>query len=893
MAHKLDKFYNAFGGLDTRSNRLTMKPNTFTKFLNARYNFQDELEKANGFQHKDVGAPAFVGQFEYKYRDVNTGESKTQILAVGTDGNLYKQRKHILTFISTGSFTGYSVYYRADAFQFYALYHAPLGDSSVNIGTGSTLDDLKISMNTVGMTVDVVDEDGNSVTSTLPAYLLDIKVNDTTFADNSATFWEVVTFPDSSSVPFPVTLAAQSDDDIASRYEGISHVNLNNAIYITDGGFPMKYDGAAVYRSGVPACIRFVRANFGMGISPVAPGLTTTANTALSSGNYLYKFRYGFKDYNGAVFYGKETEPNLAVGPDCATISNPTSEAAAIQTGGYDYGKDFPVFGCKVSSYNSGTKTITTDGAHNVKAGMCIVQPVWDSAYTDKTTENFQYHYYAKVLSVTSNTIVLDSVDTTEGTYNNFVATQILNAAYVPTHLHGKTESVLLDGKPPYGSFIEIYRTKKDQHTTGPFYLAGLAPIPILSDYVAPFDLFVVDNKPDASLVLNFEDADPGQEIPRACKYLSSWQGQLVQAGRPPDISVIGDYYPSAANTSPTLPAIFDSVSYIFKISEANLCDFQSIYWADSLSPEGFPQDGLHEFAIDTPFADEIKGIAKNKDAFFAFKERSTGVLTGSLAENDISLEILEDDIGCANHLSIQEVMGSLIWLDPSNGFYSCVAGRLPVPIGFPIMDQQKVNSSNLDYSSAVSANFRAESLYICGVGSTMFVFDYAQDGELKRNCWYIWDRLTVQSILATSEDELLVYDGTRTWKMKRTNTDYDHTDHQSAISMDVRTAWLTQGAPTVDKNYQAVWINSIQGDFSLDVQFYGNFLDAEISSKTLSMKAEDASKKFIKQEVKCPISKLSAISIGFKNAEKNKKVKIQGWELQYSTDFDGGEPRR
>lgn len=951
MANSLDKYYNVYAGLDTRSNKLLQPPGSFRRgSKNFRYDFQDQITQANGFQHKDSGAPTFVDIFEYKFRNVDTGAAETQILGVATNGNLYRKLNSTLSFASHGAATSVSIYYDevADSFKcdLAGLGSVTITDTMVLRDDITTANSLYHALNALaGVAVTI------SGSYTVKAYLLNCVINDNTFADNVAFYWEIVPFPDSTSVPFVTT----RDYNTSSDYEGISSVNLNNVIYITDGGFPMKYDGASVYRAGVPAVVRFRENNLSLSLSPIALAPTVTTNTSLPAGTYGYKFRYGFKDYNGAVYYGKSSTDIGFL--DTVTISVPPNDAAGVAFGGYDFGKDFPVNGCKVSSYNSSTKTITTVGAHNVKAGMAIVQPVWSSTASERSTEVFLYYYYAKVNSVTSSTIVLDSVDTetvsasatvggtgaegavafggfttlvanrnitnltinsgatvdlngftlyytgtltNNGTiinsvFNYPIANQILNAAWVPTTMYGQIQSPLVDGEPPYGSFGEIYRTKVDTQSVGPWYLAGFGPIPISTAYSAPFDLPVIDNLPDTALFLNFDDQEPGEEIPRACKYLTQWQNQLVQAGRPADTSMIGDFYPSITSEFATaFDPIFEAFSYYFKITEANLCDFQSVYWADTLAPEGFPQSGANEFSIDTKFADRVTGIAPNKDSLFALKERSTAVLSGDLGTNDIVMEVLEADSGCISHKTIEEVRGSLVWLDGINGFYSCVAGRLPENIGFPIQDYTKINEGKLNFRTASAANFRKESLYVCSVGTTTFVFDYADDGSLKRDCWYLWDRIDGKSVLATSDDKLLIWDGSKTWKMKLTNSRYDFTDHKSAIPWVVNTSWSTQGFPTVDKHYVNLWINSIQGDFTLTVKQYGNFLEDQVASQTnVQFIAETSAKKAIKEPVKAYLPKLSAISFGMENAEKNKWVRIQGYEIQYSPDYSTGEPKR
>src|SRR5437763_1795027 len=121
MAHNIEKFYSNFGGVDTRSNKLNQDPSTMrVGSKNFRYNFQDEIQKANGFQHKDDGSSAVhFGLIEYKFTDVNTGESKSEILGVAADGNLRKRIGNWLKLTATSS-NSYSFYYDevADNFKF-------------------------------------------------------------------------------------------------------------------------------------------------------------------------------------------------------------------------------------------------------------------------------------------------------------------------------------------------------------------------------------------------------------------------------------------------------------------------------------------------------------------------------------------------------------------------------------------------------------------------------------------------------------------------------------------------------------------------------------------------------------------------------------------------------
>lgn len=949
MANVLEKFYNKFNGLDSRSNKLLQDPGSFRKgSKNFRYDFQDQITNAQGFQHKDAGAPTFVDQFEYKYRDVNNGQALTQILGVATDGKLYKRRTHSLRFSAHGVATSVSMYFDevANTFKMVltGLGTVVIGDT-MQLATGSPSGLVGALNALAGVTALIVDDTGATVaTSTNLAYLLDCVITDTTFGNNPVYYWEVIPFPDASSVPFPVTVANYT----SSEYEGISSINLNNCIYMVDGGFPMKYDGKSVYRAGVPNIRQrdlnnqsfddmagiFVNINTGADSIPVG----------LPNGVYAYTYRFVFRDYNGAEYFS-----NISPYAKAITIST-TFSGANVVNQGYLFGKDFPVYGFQTKSttvapsvggtgadgpgniskdkildrnYNYttitlnagvnvylngytlfatgavslGTGTITNcvtgrsagnvtaavETGHNIIAGQCLVLKAFNLNDVFSSTYFYSY-YYAEVISTTLTSITFKELGLMNP-YGNI----IVNSYWIPTEFVNSKETGQYD-TAPFGPSIEIFRTKVGQYTDfknyGPMYVVGHGAVSINGIQAITF----LDDRPDTYLSVLYNDLDPGQELPRSCKYLSQVQNQLVQSGLPLNYGLKDNEYPSAY-TAITLG--FASPNFL-KYTEAMFCDFQSVYWADSLSPEGFPQDGLHEISIDTKFADKIKAVAPNKDVLFAFKERSSAVISGTFATNDVVLEILEADAGCVSHKTVEEVRGALVWLDKVNGFYSCVAGRLPENIGFPIQDYMKINTEGLDYGKATAANYRKESLYVCSVGNTTFVFDYADSGNLKRNCWYLWDRILGNSVIATSDDKLLIFDGTRTWKMKLTHTKYDFTDHKSAIPMVLNTAWLNQGFPTVDKHYVALWINSIQGDFTLVVKQYGNFLEQLISTQNgVQFIEEDSAKQFIKAQVKAAIPKLSSISFGLENAEQNKWVRIQGYEVQYNPDFNTGEPKR
>lgn len=996
---------------------------------NWRYNFQDETIKANGFQIKSATSFTSVGDVEYRFRDVETGEAKTEHLSVGNDGVLYKKKFHYVKFSSLGTATSYSYYYDEVSDTFLLKFNSY---AAITITDVLTMDQLKTAINALGMTCTIVDDDDVSVTSTKLAQYMDVVINKALVIgqvdEMNSQYFEAVDYPasqftSSTRFPFPIS----KDYSTSDNYEGISYVNLNNSVYITDGGFPMKYDGRQVVRMGMPRVLKPI-----VLLSSNLSGMTATSVKVSQGGMtatevYKYIFQIGYVDYNGVevigtqelidscslkqtvgtgknaiqLFYSGIFENNFAINSCVAYGSQDLSDAGGtidvysssnIKTGmilripisnavvGYS---GYSIIQSKVSSAYSGiqisanttngsaivtmsstsgigvnakvsgtgvpanTRVLTVDSSTQVTltanatvtatntldfAGLVTLEKGYtgvagqynypfqpalvqqngsrtsgSAIVTGLTTSILDVGMFVIGTGIPANTTILsidsasqitmtaNATTTSSSTldfikYKNLIVdNQVLNGGYANSLFENQITTVNSDN--PYlptinfGAFLRVFRTTKN---TNSFY--KLIDLPIEKSLQTSF----VDDFSDTYLSSeSILDAELGSELPRACKYLTKWQDRIVQSGRPVNPSVKDTAYPTSIDGTAVINewSSNDTSYFGYLYSEAGICDFQSIYWNES--PEGFPQDGLHEFLIESQFDDQMTGVAPNKDALFAFKERSTGVLTGDLGTNQIQLELLEDDIGCVSHRSIQEVRGSLVWLDGVNGFYSCVAGRLPENIGFPISDYQKINALGLNYKTAISTNFRKESLYVCAVGSTTFVFDYAADGSLQRNCWYLWDRFNAKSLL-TINDELYLNTGSTLYKMKLTNTKYDFTDHKSAIDFVLNTAWLNMQAPTVDKKFIRTWINSIQGGFSLDISEYGNYLDNLISTySNQNFIIESSTKTAVKIGIDCARPKLSALSIGLRNNNKNEYVRIQGIEIQYSVDYDLGEPKQ
>lgn len=938
MPQIVDKHYNDFGGLDTATNKLKMDPKTQRGgSKNWRYNFDDQYTQRNGFQHKTEDIVGFeFGLAEYSYRDLNTGEAKTQILGVGSDGFLYKRLSKKLKMVRTSGspVQFYSVYYNEVIDDWTFTLFSSDGITSLftkNFDETYTLDNLVTDITAVAISnfaVSIVDNDGLASTSTIPAYLLQTTIleefnttgNDTEL--NEVWYSEKITSPSSDPL-FPEVL----DSNITSLpdFEGLVYQNLNNVIYMTCGGYLIKYDGFTAYRAGIPAMLppgSTSGSNFsGVSIVPV-----TSTGGALTAGTYQYKFRFGYIDPNGAEYLG-EIQSNTVTGKDYLINTLTGGENSSnINYYGFRNSTTFPLYGAYVDGAqniaNAGG-TFNVDLGHNIKVGMLLQIPISNAAVGDSG-----YSYLlTEVTNVTATTITVAKGYT--GGVNPLVIgattlladNQIIQAGYREA-LYYNTITDVSPGvsrfHPPTicGAFIRIYRTKVNA-TSGPYYKVIDIPLPPAGSISG----FFTDLLGDANLS-ELLDENEGAPLPRAGRYISQWQNLLVQGGRPYDTTLKDEFYPSYSDVSPPSNAWGEDSIYgqFYLVNEVGLCDYQSIYWADPINPEGFPTDGSSEEDFQGKFSDQIRGFSENKDALFVLKDRTVGLLTGTVATGDISKEILETDAGCSSHNSIKEVAGSLVWLDGVGGFWSCVAGRLPEYIGSIIQDdfrknEQKPRIERLLPSRAKSTNFRLDNQYICFIPagwiedgetqanpnptqfSLMFVFDYsATETNKRRNCWYQWqDAYPNAGILATAQDELIFSENrnsdARLWKQKRTGTRFDMADHKSAIEMDIKSAWLNYGAPTIDKDFVNCWINSISGGFTLRIDQYYNYNETLQTSFDLEMPENNPIT--IKQNANLNIPKISALSLGMYNNEKNKLVTVDGFEIVYAADYDLGEPKK
>jgi len=924
MAHNLDKHYNDFGGLDVSPSLLVQSAKTVRKgSKNFRWNYNDQLQNREGFQHKTAQSNAAeAGLIEYKFKDINTGESKTEILGVSFDGKLRKRLIDRLKLSVTAASTVYyySFFYDSTVSNYKIVFYdsSQVVLASSTVPTALTLEALKIIINAfgiAGLSADVVDELGTSIISANLSYLMDViwleEFNKTpTFTDieyNEVWYWEEISTPDGNPAFLDSSVPADAAIQNSQDYEGVFYVNQNNSVYITDGGFPFKYDGKSLYRAGLPKIFqtKTPTANYsGLSVSLQAPDV---GNPGYTVGIHSFLFQARYKDRNGVEILGK-------IQPITDTIYlNPIYSQQRINvTPTSDIGIDvyvptivqerkFPNYSFKANlgaplALVAGANTVIVDSDHNIKAGMAL-----------------RYSRYLLVTSVTPTTITFTAPASLAGSF--IVDNQVITACYCPDEAINELVNAFVNTgnvtPSVYGTFYVMFVSKAGVLNT--FYQTyDWFGIPSISAHEYTQGTRHGDSTLLTSLILNQE----GDELPRSCRYLNAWQNQIAQAGRPYQPLVANDYYPTIYNSSDVVDL---QTKNAFTYTEVHLCDFQSVYWASVLYPEGFPQSGLNEESFESSFNDRITGIFPNKDALFAFKQRTTGYLTGTLATGDIVKEILEVDVGCATQQSIQEVRGSLVFMDENLGFWNVVAGRLPVFMGYQIQTyfkENKIQPRNLflNFRRAKSVNFRSLDQYICYIpagkkedgedapisdptsGSIAFVFDYGDDIGKPKSMWMAFQEINAAGgMLFSADSELIISEkqalNNRLWKQKFTGSIYDYSDHDQPIEFNYKGAFLTMGQPVIDKSFQRVILSSVLGGFSVVINQFANFIDTIVGSYQLTFGT--TGRTTVKLDVKANIEKLSGLSFGFYANEINEAIRIDGWEVEYSAPFDPGEPKK
>ena len=316
------------------------------------------------------------------------------------------------------------------------------------------------------------------------------------------------------------------------------------------------------------------------------------------------------------------------------------------------------------------------------------------------------------------------------------------------------------------------------------------------------------DSLSDANLQLNLQFIEPivAHGLAPKAKYIIPWRGQLILSGS------------------------IEAVS--------------TVYYSDITSPEYFPL-ASQSFNMDRP----VSGMYAQDNILYVFEKNNINAVTGDFSVDQVTVNNTGDNgIGCEAHASIAEVRGEVYFLS-RQGIYAISEKGLNY-IGQAIDPKFNVNSTYA-FKQAVGFNWIEKDKYMIFLprltnvaGNTLaasdttseiYVYDYF------RQAWLQWDNFNFMGGIAILDDELVFNKRTTSGgatpdmqlvKLLTTDTEYDYSNHSSAIDFSYATHWETLGEPSVWKKFLRLKVHSIDSTlqsfetdaFSLNVTAQHNY---------------------------------------------------------------------
>lgn len=406
------------------------------------------------------------------------------------------------------------------------------------------------------------------------------------------------------------------------------------------------------------------------------------------------------------------------------------------------------------------------------------------------------------------------------------------------------------------------------------------------------------DNTADATLDDNEEFIEPlkDRSPPPKGKYVSAFGNQLVIAG--------------------------------------NLLAPTALYYSDIDGAEYFPSDD-NQFVVQSALNDRITGIAANNEVFCVFKQKSIHIISGNIAEDNIRVDQLTSDIGCAASASIQEVRGSLYFMS-DRGVFRMVGGQIPEPIGEliePVWSQIGATSTTrLQLLRAVAVNDRDAQKYIlfmpaesadassnlyANSNSRLFVYDYSRifAENNSRGAWLEWSNMNIAGGATIYNQELV-------WSERRLSTFtttvdhilyrkmqlgdvFDYMDHNQAVNWSYKPQWDFLGEPGYWKKWNRIKLHPLEelanNEFAVTISLEGNFNEGTTVA-TVNADLSDVGGGYGVSaygtapygdpddgsfESKLGPGKYRSFRPVFSNSTAQQNVQITGWEFEVAGNYD------
>ena len=285
-------------GIDKRSNKFLREDNYATDCLNTQLTKDGDISKRPGW--KTVGDNiGGLGLYVHTLFDEDTGEETQELLALHTDGKLYRANRTSFTIEYAGSGTVTASWHYDSTDDEWSLKVIEDGSTVIdeNVGLGrnegspTDLATLKTAIDAVTDFSVTIGEEGDD---TIPAAFLfptyEVESIDATTGTLVlyAYSWEEI-----NSVQ--TTLFSNTIGKIDQSYfESVSSVNINNITYFSSGYDEMvKYDGQRNYRAGMPVLTAPLLAETAASGTAEVTEITCIADTSLAA---IYQIEFDDSD---------------------------------------------------------------------------------------------------------------------------------------------------------------------------------------------------------------------------------------------------------------------------------------------------------------------------------------------------------------------------------------------------------------------------------------------------------------------------------------------------------------------------------------------------------------------------------------------------------------------
>lgn len=400
------------------------------------------------------------------------------------------------------------------------------------------------------------------------------------------------------------------------------------------------------------------------------------------------------------------------------------------------------------------------------------------------------------------------------------------------------------------------------------------------------------DNKADSAISFEFEEPATDRSPPIKGRYISQFQNLMVTAGN---------------------------------IQFPNVVSF-----SDVENAEYFPLPD-NQYTIQTRQGDKITGIAPSAENFIVFHSRSIHAMTGDVPNQNVRVDLVTQDIGCAAHASISQVRGALMFLSEA-GPRMMIGAQIPSAIGMadevriasridPDFEQRTIPESSRFYlKRAVGFHDQLGEKFLlfvpvmnqngadryCTDQSRVYAYDYTRDA------WWLWSEINFASGIVAYDKDVFFTEQTYSdtfgqpryifYRFNNTGTPYDYQDNINPISCTWSSPWEFLGEAGILKTLNSIRVyssESVGSAFSLGVEIETNFSPGYIvSSCTIQNPVSgygldgygllpygdlaDSAPKH-----KLSVGRIRSARINFYNHVPQTNIALTGFELEFSTPYD------